>query len=174
VSADPQASPEARTFVLVVIGASLPAWEIGFELGAFGTISYRRVLAVFVVATVVLIATFVVDDPALPRGWPARLLLAAPAVAVALDATTQGAHQVVETVLVVAAVLSFPYGVYVVARLLAGDYFMLGRRLQVIAALTVLLVAVGGWYMGEANDRFLVCSDFELLGDYVPPNCHPG
>jgi putative Mn2+ efflux pump MntP len=90
VSADAQPSPEARTFILVAIGVSLPAWEICFELGAFETISYRRILALFVVATVVLIA------------------------------------------------------------------------------------AVGGWYVGAANDRFLLCSDFELVGDYVPPNCTPG
>ncbi len=52
----------ARTFMLVTVAGALAGWDIGFEYGAFDTISYRRVFAVFVVSTVVLAATFVADD----------------------------------------------------------------------------------------------------------------
>ena len=45
----------SRMFLVVTIAASLVAWDIGFDFGAFETVSYRRIFAVFVVSTVVLI-----------------------------------------------------------------------------------------------------------------------
>jgi hypothetical protein len=56
-----------KTFAVVVAPAALAAWQVGFELGAFDVISYRRIFAVYVVSTVVLIATFIASDSGFPH-----------------------------------------------------------------------------------------------------------
>lgn len=163
-----------RTFLIVAITGSLVAWDIGFEWGAFETVSYRRIFVVFVVSTVVLIATLVADDDSFATSAISRVILALPIAYVIADVTYLTESDGVVRVLEVSMVVTFPYAVYVIGRLLDQDYFLLPRREQIYAAVTVILIGLLGWYVGQANDRFLFCSDFERVGDFVPENCAPG
>lgn len=161
----------ARTFLLVTLAGALQGWEIGFDYGAFDTISYRRVFAVFVVCTVVLITTVVVDDESFVTSWFSRGILALPLLYILADLTFLTASQAVVEIFSFAVLVTLPYALFVVARMIDTDYFSLPGKLQVVAMITVITIAFIGWYVGNANDRFLSCTDFELVGDYQPENC---
>ena len=169
----PSTTAAARTFLLVTIAGSLTAWEIGFEYGAFDTVSYRRVFAVFIVSSVVLIATIVADDDTFATSVVSRAILGLPLLYLLADITFLTESQTVSDVLGIAVLASFPYTVWVVARILGTDYFTMPIKHQLVAAATVTCVAAAGWYVGDQNDRFLICSDFERVGDYQPTNCQP-
>ena len=161
----------ARTFLLVTVAGALTAWDLGFEYGAFDTISYRRVLAVFVISTVVLATTFATGDDSLTTSTPTRLVLALPLIYVVADLTFLTASQAVADFLAAAVLLTFPYTLYVIAKLLGPDYFTLPVKQRALAAAIVVTIGAAGWYVGNANDRFLTCDDFERIGDYQPKNC---
>ncbi len=162
-----------RTFVVITIAGALVAWDIGFEYGAFDTISYRRVFTVFVVSTVVLIATIINDDDTFATSNLSRMVLGLPLAYLIADLTFLTSSQVVVDILSIAIIASFPYTLYVIARLLDQDYFTLPRREQLIAAIVVTALGLAGLYVGTANGRFLTCTDFERTGDYQPPDCQP-
>jgi len=160
-----------RTFMLVTIAGSLVAWDIGFEFGAFDTVSYRRVFAVFVVSTVVLVATIIADDDTLATSNMSRAILALPLLYFVADLTFLTFSQLLVSVLSLAILLTFPWALWVIARMLDTDFFSLGQRERNIAVATVILIGLAGLYVGTANDRFLTCGDFERIGDYQPDNC---
>ena len=53
---------EARTFVVLAIGAGFTAWDLGFDLGAFDTIDHRRFWAIWILCTVALVASYLFRD----------------------------------------------------------------------------------------------------------------
>ncbi len=167
-----QARIRSRTFLIVTLSAAVPAFDIGFEAGAFKTVNYHRVITVFVVSTVVLIWTLVtdVDDP-FASSWRSRVILSIPAAYLLVDETVLRTSRRESEALFLVVIATFPYVLYLVARLVAPDYFSLRVRERVIAALVVVALATSGFYIGEAHPRFLHCVDFSRVGDYVPPNC---
>lgn len=163
----------ARTFIVVTVAGSLVSWDIGFEYGAFETISYRRVFMVFVVSTVVLVTTLVANDDSFATSNLSRFILGLPLIYVLADLVFLTVSETVVDVLNIAVLVTFPYAVYVIATVLDQDYFSLPRRERIIAGATVITIGFAGLYVGSGNDRFFTCSDFERIGDYQPDNCEP-
>lgn len=161
----------SRMFLVVTIAASLVAWDIGFDFGAFETVAYRRIFAVFVVSTVVLIATFVADDETFVTSRASRVILGLPLAYLLADVVFLTENDLVTVILALAVLATFPYTLWAIARILGTDYFTLPRKHQLAAAATVLCIAGAGWYVGNQNDRFLTCDDFERSGDFQPDNC---
>lgn len=159
--------------MMVTIAGALVAWDIGFDYGAFGTVSYRRFFTVFVVSTVVLVATVVRNDETFATSPTSRLILGLPLAYFVADLLFLTVSETVVSLLNLAIFITFPYTLYVIARLLDQDFFTLPRREQLIAAAVVLVLGLAGYYIGYENHRFLNCGDFELIGDYQPPNCTP-
>jgi hypothetical protein len=82
------------------------------------------------------------------------------------------AVRVVEGILVVATILTSPVVLWVVARLLAPDYFILpGRRVKIALLVIVATVALIGYLVGRYNYHFLTCEEFLVAGDNAPANC---
>ncbi|MEM7139726.1 MAG: hypothetical protein AAF548_01760 [Actinomycetota bacterium] len=163
----------SRTFLVVCVAGALVAWELGFELGAFENVSYRRLFAVCVVSTVCLVATYVTEQDGLVTTWWTRLVLALPAAYILADFLFLTATQGVADLLVLAILISFPYTLYVLVIMFDDDFWRLPRRLQVIAAITVVATALVGFYVGATHENFLTCDDFARVGDYLPDNCTP-
>jgi hypothetical protein len=163
----------ALAFVAAAIPGALIAWNVGFELGAFDVVSYRRTFSIFVVCTVVLVATFVWPAGGLASSWWSRLILALPFVYIVSDALLLTDSATVSNVLTAALVLTLPYAVWVIARLLGSDLFALSRREQIVTFAFVVLLGLTGFYVGTTNERFLTCRDFERAGDYIPQDCAP-
>ncbi|MBQ0897235.1 hypothetical protein KBX37_29880 [Micromonospora sp. U56] len=77
-----------------------------------------------------------------------------------------------DRVLLVATAAVSPIVLWVVARILAPDYFTLPDQRARIAVVTVVAaVAVLGYVAGRFNDRLLTCEDFRVAGDDLPKNC---
>jgi len=160
-----------RTFVLVSTPAAVAAWQVGFEFGAFDVIAYRRVFAVFIVSTVVLIATFIAPDSGFATTAWSRLILSLPLVYIAADITLLTKSTLVSNLLSAAILLTSPYVVWVAVRLMGFEFFALARREQVVAIVLVVTIGVLGWYVGHNNNHFLTCRDFVRMGDFQPENC---
>lgn len=144
---------------------------MGFELGAFDIVSYRRVFAVFVVCTVVLVATFVWPTAEFATSWWSRMVLAFPIVYVVADTLWLTEWVVVANGLSAAIMLTLPFAAWVIARMIGSDVLSLTRREQVATIAVVVAVGVMGFYIGTENDRFLTCRDFERMGEFVPTGC---
>ena len=85
---------------------------------------------------------------------------------------TGGVVLVADEMLITATLVVLPIVIWVVARLLAPDYFHLPDwRLKLAVVAVVASVAVIGVLVGQFNDRFLTCEDFVVAGDDPPPNC---
>lgn len=168
-----QDSLPVRRFILAALPASLVSWSLGFDLGAFDTVSYHRVFSVFVVCAVVLVATFLWPSGDFPTSSWSRIVLALPVVYIIADALWLTESVLVANVLSAAIVLTLPYAAWVVGRLVGSDLIALSRREQVAIASLFVVIGLAGFYVGADNDRFLSCRDFEHMGDYVPANCSP-
>ncbi len=169
--ADAVQTARVQTFVIVAAPASLVAWQVGFELGAFDVIDYSRIFAVFVLGAVVLAATFIAPDRGfVTSGW-GRLVLALPLAYLLADMTSLTDSPVIRNTLGIAVVAIVPYIVWVAARLMGFEFFTLNVREQAATIVLVLLVGLTGLYVGANNDRFLTCRDFERTGDFVPEDC---
>lgn len=134
-------------------------------------IAYRRIFAVFVVSTVVLVATFMAPHSGFASSWWSRLILSLPLMYVLADVTTLTDSTVVSNLLGGAILLTFPYVVWVGAQLMGFSFFALARRDQIAAVALVVMLGILGWYVGNNNSRFVTCRDFVRMGDYVPANC---
>lgn len=168
---DGEPSALTRSFMVVTIAGALVAWDIGFDLGAFETVSYRRVFTVFVVSTVVLLTTFVRNDETLATSPFSRVILGLPLAYLFADMTFLTVSQNVVDALNIAIIATFPWTLYVIARLVDRDYFLMPRREQIIALVAVVLIGLAGLYIGNGHERFLTCDDFARSGDFQPENC---
>lgn len=164
---------EARTFVVLAIGGGFTAWDLGFDLGAFGTIDHRRFWAVWILCTIALVASYLFRSAELESIGRWRFVFLVPTLWLLADFLLTDDSGAVTVVLSLVSVATLPVAVYLLFQLLAGDFFALRRRPQlVLAALTVGIFLVR-LYVGQGHERFLTCDDFERVGDYVPANCTP-
>lgn len=154
-------------------GASLAAFNLGFDVGAFQNVDHRKIWAIWVLCTVALISSYVLHDADYRLGGRWRLALAVPSVWLLADVFVATDNRAVVVILLFASVVALPFALYVLARLVAGDFFEFPGRLRVALALTVALVFSVGLYVGDGHERFLQCQDFELAGEYTPKNCRP-
>ncbi|PWR08676.1 hypothetical protein DKT68_14885 [Micromonospora acroterricola] len=163
-------------FFAITIGASLYAWHVAFSFGAYGTLLYPFRQQLFVVAMVVLLGALIMRSRTRIHPW--LLALFAPPLLLTLvrlvfPASESGAFStVVDRILLVATVAVSPIVAWVVARLLAPDYFTLpDRRAKIAVVAVVAAVTLTGYAVGRLNDRFLTCGDFQVAGDAEPENC---
>jgi hypothetical protein len=169
---------EFRGFFATSMAASVYVWNAMFELGAYRTIFFYREDEYLVLATVVFVGVLVVRQQVRERPWlfaavapPALYLLfrlASP------DKHPGGVLGLVSNVLIVLNGLALPLMVWVIARLLAPDYFEVrGVRLKLAVVAILVGIAVAGFLAGHFNYRYLSCEDFEIAGLEPPGNCHP-
>ncbi|MEM8708266.1 MAG: hypothetical protein AAGE98_17515 [Actinomycetota bacterium] len=167
----PKRATVTQIFLLVTIGGSLVAIDVGYDYGAFETVNYRRIFPVFVFATVALLASFLTEGPRITDSRWTRAVLALPAIYLVADMLSFTDSKWVYGILIMVIVASLPFMAYVVARMADLDFFHLPRRLQIAAASTICAMFLAGWYVGANHPRFFECEDFLLAGDYVPENC---
>ncbi|WP_103500293.1 MULTISPECIES: hypothetical protein [unclassified Streptomyces] len=167
-----------RGFFAVTVSGALIAWDLAFTWGAYGTVFYSRTSQLVVLALVVLLGRWALGSQVREHGW-VTFLFALPALwvlfrlAAPLVVSDEVFH-VVDATLIAAMVVSLPLVLWVVARLLAPNYFALPqRRMKVASVAIVVVVATVGLLVGRFNDHFYTCRDFTVAGDYQPANCAP-
>ncbi|GMQ86361.1 MAG: hypothetical protein BMS9Abin07_1935 [Acidimicrobiia bacterium] len=167
-------TPSERATLLVTVGSATLAFMLGFNLGAFGVIFFDQLLLVWVIATIVLVASIVSDLP--PRTWPRRLILLLPSLWV-LSAWVENAQdiangdRVVFFLTLAVTVVSLPFVAWILVTAINTDFAELptGNKLMVIAAVGFALVV--GFGIGARNDTILTCDDFKISGNDLPANC---
>ncbi len=167
-----------RGFVVIAAGASTATFSIAFDLGAFGAVFFDRLNAIWVLATVALLSSFVLGDR-LPLSNLGRVVLAFPTVwlLVALvDARRPDVFaDAVVNALIAITVMSLPYLAYTLVAVISPGFLTLpDRRLQAAAVIVALVIASVGFALGRANDLFLTCGDFKISGEDQPANCRKG
>ena len=173
----PEATPrvELRTLLVSALGTSLAAWDIAFNFAIHGAVFYDKLMAVWVIATVILLAIMLSDQRSvlgrwgvvmllLPTGWFIFFALS-PAIATAWYA---GLAWVVAMVIFIAAI---GYILSILAWLLDNDGVTLSAAYRNRLIAIVLFVSMVGYLVGSNHLYFVSCKQFQLAGDSVPADC---
>ena len=73
-------SASTRTYLLAVVGLSTVLWDLGFNLGAFGTIFFDKLFFVWVACTTILIGSLFVPAKKRPFGPFGAVVMTLPTV----------------------------------------------------------------------------------------------
>ncbi len=168
------ATPSDRATLLIAAGSATFAFMLGFNLGAFNVIFFDQLLLVWVISTIVLIASIISDLP--PQTWPRRLVLLLPTLwllSAWVDNSqdfAQGDRTVFLLTLAV-TVVALPFVAWILVTAINTDFAELPRfnKLIVIGAVGIALVV--GFGIGARNDFILNCDDFKISGNDLPDNC---
>lgn len=168
------AAPSDRATLLILVASASVAFAIGFNYGAFGVIFFDQLLAIWVIATIVFVASIASSLP--PNTWPRRLILLLPSLWVVSawienTFTFEDADRTVFTLTVAVTLLAFPFVAWNLITVINTDFASLeGRRKILVVAATGLFLLVG-MGMGARNDMILTCDDFTVSGNDLPDNC---
>lgn len=167
---------ELRAYLATTLIASVYVFDTAFHLGAYHTFYYSQLQHVAVFALVILIGVAFIHRQARVHYW-VMVLFAVPVAVFFFRLATPtkhsvGAGHVIDNVLTILSAIVTPIILWVIARLLAPDYFRLrSRRLKIAVVATLTLVAAIGYTGGRFNYRTLTCQDFITAGDKPPTNC---
>jgi hypothetical protein len=168
------ATPQDRATLLVTVASATVAFMLGFNLGAFGIIFFDQLLIVWVIATIVFVASIASNLP--PNTWPRRMVLLLPTLWL-LTAWVDSAQDVARGERIVffltlaVTVVALPFVAWILVTAINTDFAELprGNKLVVIAAVGFAIVV--GFGIGARNDFFLNCDDFKISGNDLPANC---
>lgn len=167
-------SATERATLLVAVGSAIVAFMLGFNLGAFGVVFFDQLLVVWVIATIVLIASIVSDLP--PNTWPRRLILLIPSLwvlAAWVDnaESVAGGERIVFLLTLAVTAVALPFVAWILVTAINTDFDELprGNKLLVVAAVGIAIVV--GFGIGARNDTILTCDDFKISGNDLPDNC---
>jgi hypothetical protein len=168
-----------RGFFATAAAASLYAWDVAFEYGAYHTFLYHRRQQLLVLSLVVLFGGLIMRRRARFRWW--LLAVFAPPILVVLlqlaepIRTAGPVAEDLSDVITIGYVVLAPLGLWIVARLLAPQYFTLPDRQAKIGVIAIVTaVALTGFLVGKYNNHFLTCGDFKVAGQQEPANCVHG
>ena len=168
------ASATERATLLVTVAAGTVAFMLGFNLGAFGIIFFDQLLLVWVIATIVFIASIVSDLP--PSTWPRRLILLLPSLWL-LSAWIDNARGITEgeravfLLTLAVTVIALPFVAWILVTAINTDFAELPRFNKLIVMGAVGIALVFGFAIGARNDFILNCDDFKISGNDLPANC---
>jgi hypothetical protein len=163
-----------RATLLVVVGSASIAFMVGFNLGAFNVVFFGQLLIVWVIATIVLVASIVSDLP--PDTWPRRLILVLPSLWMLARwlenaQPISSGEQIVFALTVVVTVVALPFQAWILVTAINTDFADLPRGNKVVVIVAVAVTFVVGLGLGYRNDTILTCDDFESAGSVLPENC---
>jgi ABC-type uncharacterized transport system permease subunit len=169
-------TPSGRATLLITAGSATVAFAVGFNIGAFGVIFFGQLLAIWVIATVVLVGSLVSDLP--PDTWPRRLVLLVPSlwiIAAWIDSnySFNRSERFVFALTVIMTLIVLPAVAWVLVTVVNTDFAELPGRNKGIVIVTVGIFIVIGFAFGARNDMFLDCEDFKISGNDLPANCVP-
>lgn len=169
-------TPSDRATLLITAGSATVAFAVGFNFGAFGVVFFGQLLTIWVIATIVLVASLVSDLP--PNTWPRRLVLLVPSlwlVAAWIDNTYafDENEKVVFALTVAVTLFVLPVVAWVLITAINSDFTDLPGRRKAIVIASVGLFIVIGFAFGARNDFYLTCDDFKISGNDLPANCVP-
>ncbi|MCB0165190.1 MAG: hypothetical protein KDI79_13245 [Anaerolineae bacterium] len=173
--------PEIRTFILGTVGLSTATWNIAFDLGAYRTIFYGRILTAWVTVTAILLVVLLVPERDVPVPRWGKLFMLMPTLSMILlpistyFSESEFIDGLVISLSVFALLVCLPYSIFVVANVVNADLLNLPEtRLKVYLVIIVIVFGLIGYWAGVNNHFFFSCGDFEIAGQARPENCQPG
>jgi hypothetical protein len=170
--------PSVRAFILITIAIAYPVWDFGFELGAFGRLFYDKIFVAWSISTALFVVLLLIPETKLAVPKLAWFATAIPSLWLALALSIRAAPDVkllghaLTAIGFIAYVACFPYVIYMAVSIAYPDLLKITRRKPRIAiAVIVVSLALAGFLVGRNHSHFLTCRDFELSGNFVPPNC---
>lgn len=170
-------SLKTKTLFSILFPVLLIGWNLGFDLGAFGTVFYHNVITAWIFAVSTFIALIYVKlfDKIKVRLLTFFILLI-PILWPLIDLIdhnipNQYVHYFIlfDYVLIILALL---YTAYIFLRMIKYDIFEpitnYNKAFIVIATLVISLLGYGA---GKHHYYFIECGHFEVSGDFVPSNC---
>lgn len=170
----PKASAADRATLLIAVGSASVAFTLGFNYGAFGVVFFDQVFTVWVIASVVFVASIVTRLK--PRTWPRRLVLVIPSVWLIMSWLNNNTdlERIDDLTIVLSVIVVFvplPFVGWILVTTINAEFAELPRRNKgaVLSAVGVFLVV--GLLFGARNDLVLECEDFKVSGNDLPKNC---
>ena len=172
--------PGVRAFILIVFAIAYPAWDFGFEIGAFGRLFYEKVFVAWAISTALFVVLLIVPREKLrvPRvAWfataiPSLWLVLALAIRAAPEVKLLGYALTASGF--VAYLACFPYVIYMAVSIVYPDLLRIRRRqAQFGLAAIILALVASGYVVGSNHAHLLTCEDFEISGQFVPADCRP-
>ncbi|MGW6751793.1 hypothetical protein [Streptomyces sp. NPDC055006] len=171
----PEIHPVLRATATAAAGGTLVIWWPAFTFGAYNAIFFDNVLALWAVASAVLLSGLVLHRKvAVPwRSWIALLL---PSFWIVLGMTaprSKGFHYL-HYFEVAITILSAPFLTWLLSKILLSDYDDLPAVERFGAVGITLAIGIIAFLLGKFNYAFLTCADFNVSGNNTPPGCAQG
>lgn len=170
-----------RSAIVISVAASYFAWDIGFDFGVHGRISFENIFLVWSVSLALLLIFIIIPKKVLPVPRSLWVATAIPTLWVLVGLANRAAPDDILirhalTVLGFVAMLAcFPYVAFVITSVIYPDFTQMNRAAPKYGiALVIGIMVLVGYLVGSHHDHFLTCEDFELSGQYVPANCRQG
>lgn len=171
----PEIDPTLRAVAAASVGGTLIIWWPAFTLGAYGTIFFDHVLALWAVATAVLFSGVILRSRgALP--WSGRAALSLPTIWIFVAAAAPKRHgwTYVHYFEAALTLVAAPVLTWLLTRVLVPDYAELPGLQRLGAVVVTVAVGVLAFLLGKFNYLFLTCGDFVVSGNDRPPSCISG
>ena len=167
-----------KTFLLTAVALALGVQNIAFNLGAYGTIFFDRLLPVWAVSLAVLLAVLSLPPEERPiRRW-GLFALAAPSFWIILSilgnlkADWSWVDTAVYLVSIVVLLVILPYTAYLIISITQSEALAIApTRLFYYLIGIALCVGLISYLLGAYNYYLLTCDDFIVAGYNRPENC---
>lgn len=167
-----------RSAILISVAAAYFAFDLGFEFGAHGRISFEKIFFVWSISLALLLIFVIIPKKVLPVPRTLWVATAIPTLWLLVGLANRAAPDEILirhalTILGFLAVLGcFPYIAYVITSVIYPDFTRMDRTAPKVGIVFVISVMVlAGYLVGSHHDHFLTCEDFELSGQHVPADC---
>jgi len=172
--------PGVRAFILIVIAIAYPAWDVGFEIGAYGRLFFEKIFVAWSISTALFVVLLILPKDKLRIPTVAWFATAIPSLWLVLALSIRAAPDVkflgyaLTAAGFVAYLACFPYIIYIAVSIAYPELLRVQHRSAKVALTTVILGLVAtGFVIGKNHMHLLTCEDFEVSGLYVPADCRP-
>ncbi|MGW4689496.1 hypothetical protein ACWEPM_32020 [Streptomyces sp. NPDC004244] len=171
----PEIDPALRATATASVGGTLVIWWPAFTLGAYNAIFFDNVLALWAVATTVLFSGALLRSRgALPRGGWIALAMPSAWIVLAVVAPKSHGFPYLHYSEAVLTLVGAPVLAWLLTRILVPDYAALPLLQRLGAVGVTIVIGVLAYLLGQFNDLFLTCADFEVSGNNAPAGCAHG
>jgi len=167
-----------RSAIVISVAAAYFAWDIGFDFGVHGSISFENVFLIWSISLALLLIFIIIPKEILPVPGSLWVATAIPTLWVLVGLANRAAPDEVLfrhalTILGFIAVLAcFPYVAFVITSVIYPDFTRMTRAAPKVGIVLIIgIMVMVGYLVGSHHNRFLTCEDFERSGQYVPANC---
>ncbi|MFE9454191.1 hypothetical protein [Streptomyces sp. NPDC006739] len=164
-----------RARATAAAGGTLVVWWPAFTLGAYNAIFFDDLLALWAMATAVLLSGAMLwRRRALP--WGGWIALALPSAWILLAMVAPRSHgfpylHYFETAI---TLVGAPVLTWLLSRILLTDYAALPVHERLGAVAVTIIVGVLAFLLGKFNFLFLTCADYVVSGNNSPAHCAQG